>query len=194
MIDYPEPRTPSTVVPVSRLVASARLILERNLPLCWVSGEISNFSRAPSGHCYFILKDDKAQVRCVFFRSKAQHIDFALRDGVQVEARVLASLYEPRGEFQLSVEAMRLAGGGALFEAFARLKAKLAEQGWFDAARKRPLPTFPGRIGIVTSPRAAALHDVLTTLRRRMPTIPVVVYPCGVQGREAWDEIVRALR
>jgi exodeoxyribonuclease VII large subunit len=194
MTDYPEPRITSTVLPVSRLVASARLILERNLPLCWVSGEISNFSRAPSGHCYFILKDDKAQVRCVFFRSKAQHIDFALRDGVQVEVRALASLYEARGEFQLTVEAMRLAGLGALFEAFARLKAKLADQGWFDAERKRALPAFPKRIGVVTSPRAAALHDVLTTLKRRMPAIPVVVYPCGVQGREAWDDIVRALR
>jgi exodeoxyribonuclease VII large subunit len=133
-------------------------------------------------------------VRCVLFRHKAQFADIQLRDGLQVEVRALATIYEARGEFQLNVEAVRLAGVGALYEAFARLKAKLDGLGWFDAARKRPLPAFARRVGIVTSTRAAALHDVLTTLGRRMPALPVIVYPCSVQGRGAGDEIAAAIR
>ena len=128
------------VLPVSLLVSSARLILERHLGLVWVSGEISNFTRAASGHCYFNLKDAQAQVRCVFFRHRAQFADFTLRDGLAVEVRATPSIYEARGEFQLNVDNVRLAGQGALYEKFARLKARLEAAGWFAPERKRPLP------------------------------------------------------
>ena len=134
----------------------------------WVAGEISNFTRAASGHCYFSLKDAQAQVRCVMFRHKTQLHDWKPENGMQVEVRACPSFYEARGDFQLNVEAMRRSGLGALFEAFEKLKAKLQAEGLFDAARKQPLPRFPRAIGVVTSPQAAALRDVLTTLRRRM--------------------------
>ena len=179
---------------MARFVASVRLLLERDVGLVWVAGEISNFTRATSGHCYFNLKDAGAQVRCVFFRHKAQHVGFALKDGVAVEVRATASLYEARGEFQLNVETARLAGVGALYERFARLKARLDAAGWFDAARKRPLPPHPRAVGVVTSLRAAALRDVLTTLRRRWPALPVIVYPTAVQGDGAAAEIAQAIR
>ena len=186
-------RPAAPVIPVSLLVSSARLILERNLPLAWVSGEISNFTRAASGHCYFNLKDATAQVRCVFFRTKAQHAGFSLKDGLAVEVRATASIFEARGEFQLNVETMRLAGIGALYEKFERLKARLAAAGWFGAERKRALPAFPRRVGIVTSARAAALSDILTTLRRRAPTVAVVLYPAMVQGDGAAADIARSI-
>ncbi len=173
---------PGAVLPISLLVSSARLIIERHLGLVWVSGEISNFTRAASGHCYFNLKDAQAQARCVFFRQKAQHVAFALRDGLQVEVRATPSIYEARGEFQLNVENVRLAGIGALYEKFAQLKAKLDAAGWFAEARKRPLPAYPRAIGVVTSTRAAALRDILTTLHRRWPAAGVVIYPTAVQG------------
>ena len=184
----------SAVLPVSLLVSSARLIIERHLGLVWVSGEISNYMRAASGHCYFNLKDAQAQARCVLFRQKAQHVPFALRDGLQVEVRATPSIYEARGEFQLNVENVRLAGVGALYEKFAQLKAKLEAAGWFADARKRPLPEFPRAIGIVTSTRAAALRDILTTLRRRWPAAPVIIYPTAVQGEGAAADIARAIR
>ncbi len=198
--DYPAPPPtprreppPSAVIPVSLLVSSARLILERHLGLVWVSGEISNFTRAASGHCYFNLKDSGAQVRCVFFRHKAQFAGFALKDGLSVEVRATASIYEARGEFQLNVETVRLAGIGALYEKFERLKARLAAAGWFAEERKRPLPAFPRAVGIVTSPRAAALRDILTTVKRRWPAMPVILYPTAVQGEGAADEIAAAI-
>jgi exodeoxyribonuclease VII large subunit len=178
---------------VSRFVSSARLILERHLGLVWVSGEISNFTRAASGHCYFNLKDSGAQVRCVFFRHKAQFAGFALKDGLSVEVRATASIYEARGEFQLNVETVRLAGIGALYEKFERLKARLAAAGWFAAERKRPLPAFPRAVGVVTSVRAAALRDILTTLKRRWPALPVILYPTAVQGDGAANEIASAI-
>jgi len=184
----------SAVLPVSLLVSSARLIIERHLGLVWVSGEISNYMRAASGHCYFNLKDAQAQARCVLFRQKAQHVPFALRDGLQVEVRATPSIYEARGEFQLNVENVRLAGVGALYEKFAQLKAKLEAAGWFADARKRPLPEYPRAIGIVTSTRAAALRDILTTLRRRWPAAPVIIYPTAVQGEGAAADIARAIR
>jgi exodeoxyribonuclease VII large subunit len=197
-LPVPEPRRPvippDTVVPVARFVASVRLLLERDIGLVWVAGEISNFTRAASGHCYFNLKDAGAQVRCVFFRHKAQHVGFALKDGVAVEVRATASLYEARGEFQLNVETARQAGVGVLYERFARLKARLESAGWFDAARKRPLPAHPRAVGVVTSTRAAALRDVLTTLRRRWPALPVIIYPTAVQGDGAAAEIAQAIR
>ncbi len=182
------------ILPVSLLVSSARLILERHLGLVWVAGEISNFTRAASGHCYFNLKDAQAQVRCVFFRHRAQFADFALRDGLAVEVRATASIYEARGEFQLNVETVRLAGQGALYEKFARLKARLEADGWFAPERKRPLPPYPRAVGIVTSTRAAALRDLLSTLKRRWPALAVVVYATPVQGDGAAASIAQAIR
>ena len=182
------------VLPVSLLVSSARLILERHLGLVWVAGEISNFSRAASGHCYFNLKDAQAQVRCVFFRHRAQFADFALRDGLAVEVRATPSIYEARGEFQLNVDNVRLAGAGALYEKFARLKARLEAAGWFAPGRKRPLPAYPRVVGIVTSTRAAALRDLITTLKRCWPALAVIVYPTPVQGDGAAESIAQAIR
>jgi exodeoxyribonuclease VII large subunit len=179
---------------VAQLNAMARQFIERNLPLLWVAGEISNFTRAGSGHCYFSLKDERAQVRCVLFRNRAQLLEWTPANGMQVEVRAAPSLYEPRGEFQLTVDFMRRAGLGALFEKFARLKDRLEGEGLFAQARKRPIPRHPRRVGIVTSPRAAALRDVLITLRRRMPGLRVIVYPTLVQGEGAAQQIVAALR
>jgi exodeoxyribonuclease VII large subunit len=184
---------PPQVISVSELNRIAREALERNLPLLWVAGEISNFKRYDSGHCYFTLKDAQAQVDCVMFRHRAQLQGWAPKDGMQVEVRALPTLYEARGKFQLNVEVMRRAGLGALYEAFERLKAKLGEEGLFDSARKRPLPRFPRAIGVVTSLQAAALRDVLTTLRRRMPRLPVVVYPAPVQGEGAAERLAAAI-
>ena len=181
------------ILTVSALARSVRDLLEHRYPLLWVAGEISNFTVAKSGHAYFVLKDDQAQARCVMFRSRQQLLDWEPRDGMQVEAQVLVSLYEARGEFQLNVEAMRRAGLGARFEAFVRLRDKLEREGLFDAAAKRPLPAFPRTIGVITSRDAAALRDVLTTLRRRNPSIAVVLYPVAVQGNRAAEEIVWAL-
>ncbi len=184
----------SLVITVSELNRRTREIVEGGLPLLWVSGEISNFTRAASGHCYFSLKDERAQVRCVLFRHKAARLEFAPENGAQVEVCALPTIYEARGEFQLGVETMRRAGLGALYEAFERLRRKLAAEGLFDDGRKRELPGFPRAVGIVTSPAAAALRDVLATLRRRMPSIPVVLYPAPVQGEGAGDKLAQAVR
>ncbi|MCC6868798.1 MAG: exodeoxyribonuclease VII large subunit, partial [Burkholderiales bacterium] len=181
------------VISVSVLVTAARLAVERHFGSLWVSGEVSNVYRAASGHLYFTLKDAEAQVKCVLWRSKAQHVDFALRDGLAVEVRATPSIYEPRGEFQLAVDAVRQAGAGALYERFLALKAKLEALGWFDAKRKRALPRFPRRVGIVTSPAGAAIADVITTLRRRWPALGVIVYPTAVQGEGAGREIARTI-
>ncbi len=181
-------------ISVTQLNAMARRLIEQRLPVLWVVGEISNFTRAPSGHCYFSLKDDRAQVRCVMFRHRLQYIDWPLANGMQVEVRAAPSLYEARGEFQINVEFMRRAGLGVLFERFEKLKAKLEAEGLFTQERKQPLPRFPRRIGIITSPAAAALRDVLTTLRRRLPAVPIVIYPTPVQGEGAAQRIVAALQ
>jgi exodeoxyribonuclease VII large subunit len=182
------------VLSVSALNRMARETLERSFPLFWVAGEISNLTRAASGHWYFSLKDERAQVRCVMFRNRNSALDWIPREGDHVEARALVTLYEARGDFQLTIEALQRAGLGTLFEAFERLKAKLEKEGLFDPTRKRPLPAHPCQIGIITSPDAAALRDVLTTLRRRMPGIPVVLYPTPVQGKGAAELIARAIR
>ena len=186
-------RDPAVVVSISELNRLARQSLEREFPLLWVAGEISNLTRAASGHVYFSLKDDAAQARCVMFRSRAQSIPWRLENGQQVEARALVSLYEPRGDFQLTIEALRRAGLGRLFEAFARLKARLEAEGLFDSARKRLLPRFPFRIGIISSPRAAALHDVLVAVKRRAPHLTVILYPTLVQGNSAAENIAEAI-
>jgi exodeoxyribonuclease VII large subunit len=191
------PTVPATrngeVIPVSALNRRVRNLLEANLELLWVSGELSNVLRAASGHWYFSLKDDAAQVRCVMFRGRASTVSFTPENGMQVEVRALPSLYEARGEFQLGVENMRRAGLGALFEAFERLKAKLLAEGLFDPAQKKSLPAFPRSIGVVTSANAAALRDVLTTLKRRAPMIRVLLYPTAVQGATAPGEIIAAI-
>jgi len=179
---------------VSELNRNTRVLLEQTFPLLWVSGEISNLKRYPSGHWYFSLKDDSAQVRCVMFRHKNMYLDWIPQDGMQVEAQVLVTLYEARGEFQLTVEQLRRTGLGALFEAFERLKSRLQQEGLFDPERKQPLPHFPQQIGIITSPHTAALRDVLTTLQRRIPSIPVVIYPAPVQGEGSSAAIAAALR
>ncbi len=184
----------TTVISVADLNRRARDFIEAGFPLLWVAGEISNFTRAASGHCYFSLKDATAQVRCVFFRHKAALIDWKPENGMQVEVRALPTLYEARGDFQLTVEGMRRSGLGALFEAFERLKIKLEQEGLFDPSRRRPIPSFPRCVGVVTSLKAAALRDVLTTLARRMPGIPVVLYPAPVQGEGAGEKIAQAIR
>lgn len=181
------------VISVSELNARARALIETGLPLAWIGGEISNFTRAASGHCYFSLKDERAQVRCVLFRNRAQLLDWQPANGALVEVRAVATLYEARGDFQLNVDFMRRAGLGALFEAFERLKRKLEAEGLFALERKRPLPPFPRTVGVVTSTRAAALRDVLTTLGRRMASIRVIVYPTPVQGEDAARQIAAAL-
>jgi exodeoxyribonuclease VII large subunit len=185
--------TPNRVLSVSELNRLARETLERSFPLFWIGGEICNLTRAASGHWYFSLKDERAQVRCVMFRSRNSYLDWTPREGDKVEARALVTLYEARGDFQLTVEFLQRAGLGALFEAFERLKARLEAEGLFDNARKRPIPVHPRRIGIVTSPDAAALRDVLITLRRRMPAIPVVLYPTPVHGKGAAALIAAAI-
>ncbi len=181
------------VLTVSELNRMARRALESALPLLWVEGEISNFTRAASGHWYFSLKDDQAQVRCVMFRGRNQFADFSPGNGDHVEIRALPSLYEARGDFQLGVEAIRRAGAGRLYEAFLKLKARLESAGLFDPARKRALPAFPRCVGVVTSPQAAALRDVLTALTRRMPGLRIVLYPAPVQGQGAGARLASAI-
>lgn len=181
------------VLTVTELNNTAAEILERCFPLLWISGEISNFTRASSGHWYFTLKDEQAQVRAVMFRGRAQMADFLPKEGNKVEVRATVSLYTARGDFQLNVEAIRHAGAGNLYEAFLRLKSKLEEEGLFDHSRKRPLPLFARTIGIVTSPQAAALRDVLTTLERRAPHISLVLYPTAVQGEGSAGKIAHAI-
>ena len=185
-----EPPPPITV---SELNARVRALLENQFETLWVAGELSGVKKAPSGHWYFCLKDAAAQIDCVMWRTRARFLDFRPEDGQKVEVRARVTLYEARGSYQLAIEEVRRAGLGKLFEAFARLKAKLEAEGLFEAARKRPLPAFPRAIGIVTSPSAAALRDVLTTLARRSRMVPVIVYPAQVQGDFAAAQIARAI-
>jgi exodeoxyribonuclease VII large subunit len=181
------------VLTVSELNRLAKEVLEQSFPLFWVSGEISNLTRAASGHWYFSLKDAGAQVSCVMFRGRNSYLDWTPKEGDKVEARALVTLYEARGNFQLTIEFLQRAGAGALFEAFEKLKTKLQQEGLFDPTFKQTIPAHPKQIGIVTSPDAAALHDVLTTLRRRMPSIPVIIYPTTVQGKGAATQIANSI-
>ncbi len=168
-------------------------MLEGSFPLLWVEGEISNLATPSSGHMYFSLKDAHAQVRCALFRSTRNRLRMRPENGMQVLLRARVGLYEGRGEFQLIAEHMEPAGEGALRQAFERLKAKLAGEGLFDTACKRELPGFPRQVGVITSPTGAALRDVLSVLRRRLPALPVVLYPTAVQGGDAPQQIVQAL-
>jgi exodeoxyribonuclease VII large subunit len=181
------------VITVTALNQAVARLLERSFPLTWISGEVSNFTRASSGHWYFTLKDDAAQVRAVMFRGRAQYAGFVPREGDKVEVRALVTLYGARGDYQINVEAIRRAGVGSLFEAFQRLKEKLDAAGLFHPDRKRALPLFPRTVGIVTSPQAAALRDVLTALKRRAPHVHIVLYPTPVQGQGAAEKIAAAI-
>ena len=178
---------------MSELNRLAREVLEMSFPLFWVSGEVSNFTRAASGHWYFSLKDQTAQVKCVMFKGRNSYVDFIPREGDKIEARCTVTLYEARGDFQLTAEFIQKAGLGALFEAFEKLKNKLALEGLFDAASKHAIPKHPNTIGIVTSPDAAALRDVLTTLKRRNPRVGVIIYPTSVQGKGSAETIAKAI-
>jgi len=181
-------------IPVSVLNRAVSTMLERSFPLAWVAGEVSNFTRAASGHWYFSIKDAQAQMRCVMFRGRAQYAEFTPREGDKIEVRALVTMYEPRGELQLNVEAVRRTGVGRLYEAFLRLKTQLEAEGLFAAERKRALPLHPRAIGIVTSLQAAALRDVLTTLARRAPHVSVIVYPAPVQGAGAGEKLAAMVR
>lgn len=181
------------VIPVSALNRAIARSLERQFPLSWIGGEISNFTRAASGHWYFSIKDAQAQIRCVMFRQRAQYAEFMPREGDRIEVRATVSMYEPRGELQLGVEAIRRTGQGRLYELFLQLKRELEREGLFDPARKRALPSHPRAIGVVTSLQAAALRDVLTTLARRAPHVPVIVYPTPVQGAGAAEKLAAML-
>ena len=179
-----------TVGALCRAIADA---LQARFNPVTVRGELSGFSRAASGHCYFSLKDASGQLRCAMFKRAASSLDFVPRDGELVEVQGRLGVYEPRGDLQLIVEGMRRAGQGSLFEEFLKLKAKLEAQGLFDPSRKRALPVMPRAIGLVTSLGAAALHDVMTALQRRVPHIPVVLAPASVQGANAPAELRAAL-
>ncbi|WP_312926740.1 exodeoxyribonuclease VII large subunit [Pseudescherichia sp.] len=178
---------------VSRLNQTVRLLLEREVGHVWISGEISNFTQPASGHWYFTLKDDTAQVRCAMFRNSNRRVTFRPQHGQQVLVRASITLYEPRGEYQIIVESMQPAGEGLLQQKYEQLKAKLAAEGLFDQQSKQPLPSPAHCVGVITSKTGAALHDILHVLKRRDPSLPVVIYPTAVQGEDAPGQIVRAI-
>ncbi|MDD7994691.1 exodeoxyribonuclease VII large subunit [Kosakonia sp. H7A] len=182
-----------SIYTVSRLNQSVRLLLERELGQVWISGEISNFTQPASGHWYFTLKDDTAQVRCAMFRNSNRRVTFRPQHGQQVLVRANITLYEPRGEYQIIVESMQPAGEGLLQQKYEQLKAKLAAEGLFDQQLKQPLPSPAHCVGVITSKTGAALHDILHVLKRRDPSLPVVIYPTAVQGEDAPEQIVRAI-
>lgn len=175
---------------INRLV---RELLEQSFPSFWITGEISNFISASSGHWYFSLKDEEAQVRCTMFKNKNMAAEWIPKNGEKIEAKCLIGLYEARGEYQLNIEQIRHAGAGLLSEAFNQLKEKLLKEGLFEVSRKKPIPQFPKSIGVITSPSGAAIEDILITLKRRSPHIPIIIYPSLVQGKEAPLAIVRAI-
>ena len=179
---------------VSRLNQAVRQLLEQAFPLIWVEGEISNLARPASGHCYFSLKDEAAQVRSALFRNRAQRLRFSPDNGQRVRLRARISLYAPRGEYQLIVEHMEPAGDGELQRAFEALKARLSAEGLFAEQAKQPIPALPRRIGVITSPTGAAIRDVLSVLKRRFPALPVLIYPTAVQGDHAAAEMASAIR
>lgn len=189
---YP-PSASNRALTVSALNRQVKSLLENSFLSIQVIGEISNFARPSSGHWYFTLKDSKAQVRCAMFRGRNLATGFAPKEGDEVILTARVSLYEGRGDYQLICERMEKSGLGRLQQAFEALKAKLAQEGVFDQDRKRPLPTHPKHLGVVTSPTGAAIHDILTVLKRRFPGLPVTLYPTAVQGQEAAQQIVAAI-
>src|SRR5690606_8890575 len=200
LFSAPEPSPPAAQTPPrdvytpSRLNREARILLERGLPALWIEGEISNLSRPSSGHWYFSLKDEAAQIRCAMFRQRNLLARFTPKDGMHVQARGRVSLYEQRGDYQFILDYIEEAGEGALRRKFEVLKAKLAAEGLFNVEHKRPLPKLPRRIGIITSPTGAAVRDVLHVLKRRFCTIPILIYPVQVQGARAAPQIAAAIR
>jgi exodeoxyribonuclease VII large subunit len=185
--------TPPQTLTVSQLNRQARTLLESHFDFVWVEGEVSNFVVPGSGHWYFSLKDGNAQVRCAMFRNRNQRVKFTPENGDAIRLRCRVSLYEGRGEFQLIVEHMEHAGAGALQAAFEKLKAKLLAEGLFNPERKKPLPESVSQLGVITSPTGAAIHDILTVLRRRCPAIAVSILPVAVQGEGAAGEIAAAI-
>ena len=184
---------PETVYSVSQLNRAAKNLLAQHFLTLKVAGEISNLSAPSSGHIYFTLKDAQAQVRCAMFRSQMLRLSFKPANGQQIIATAQVSLYEPRGDYQLVVEQLEAAGDGLLRIAFENLKQKLLQEGLFEASRKQALPVLPNQIGVITSPTGAAIHDILTVLKRRFPAIPVIIYPVAVQGESAKTEIAKAI-
>lgn len=188
-VDQPRRR----VFSVSSLNRRIKSLLESELPQVWVEGEISNLSRPGSGHIYFSLKDDQCQIRCALFRGRGRHVTTGLAEGAQVLVRARLTMYEVRGDAQLVVQYVEAAGEGALRRAFEALKHRLHEEGLFDERHKLPLPRLPKRVGIITSPTGAAIRDILATLKRRFPAVPLLIHPVSVQGDRAVDEICGAL-
>ncbi|ENR8887457.1 TPA: exodeoxyribonuclease VII large subunit [Citrobacter koseri] len=183
----------SSIFTVSRLNQTVRLLLEQEMGQVWISGEISNFTQPASGHWYFTLKDDTAQVRCAMFRNSNRRVTFRPQHGQQVLVRANITLYEPRGDYQIIVESMQPAGEGLLQQKYELLKAKLQAEGLFDQQYKQPLPSPAHCVGVITSKTGAALHDILHVLKRRDPSLPVIIYPTAVQGDDAPGQIVRAI-
>lgn len=182
-----------SIYTVSRLNQTVRLLLEQEMGQVWISGEISNFTQPSSGHWYFTLKDDTAQVRCAMFRNSNRRVTFRPQHGQQVLVRANITLYEPRGDYQIIVESMQPAGEGLLQQKYEQLKAKLSAEGLFDHQFKKPLPSPAHCVGVITSKTGAALHDILHVLKRRDPSLPVIIYPTAVQGDDAPGQIVRAI-
>ena len=191
---YPSPTPERRIFKPAQLNALAKDLLESNFRQIWLEGEISNLSRPASGHLYFTLKDERAQVRCAMFRNRAMLLGAAPKDGQMVLVRARLTLYEARGDYQLAVESMQPAGQGALQLAFEQLKQKLEAEGLFRAENKKPLPAFVKRLALITSKSGAAIHDVLSVLARRFPLLPIELWPVPVQGAEAAPEIVKALQ
>lgn len=198
MREFPNAQTDFTierdVYTVDRLNKVARQLVESRFAQVWVEGEVSNISSPSSGHLYFTLKDNAAQIRCAFFKSRRAMLEYNPTEGVQVVLRARLTIYEPRGDLQLVVQHIEPAGEGALREQFEKLKRKLEREGLFDAERKKPLPRIPYRIGVITSPTGAAVRDIVTTCRRRFPSIPLILYPTLVQGELAPDGIVQSIK
>ncbi len=187
------PAQSPSIYTVSRLNQTVRLLLEQEMGQVWISGEISNFTQPASGHWYFTLKDDTAQVRCAMFRNSNRRVHFRPQHGQQVLVRANITLYEPRGDYQIIVESMQPAGEGLLQQKYEQLKTKLQAEGLFDQAQKKPLPSPAHCVGVITSKTGAALHDILHVLKRRDPSLPVIIYPTAVQGDDAPGQIVRAI-
>lgn len=187
------PNEPQEIYTVSQLNAEARFLMEEHFESVWLIGEISNLARPSSGHCYFSLKDANAQVRCAFFRHSQRQLNFKPEAGQQVLVQAKVSVYEARGDYQLIVSQMQLAGEGALQVAFEKLKKKLADEGLFDEENKLMFPEIPTCVGVITSPTGAAIRDIIRVLNRRFPALPVIIYPSAVQGELAKDELVAAI-
>ena len=186
--------TELNILSVSDFTRNVKSVLEYNFPAVWVSGEISNLAMPRSGHWYFTLKDDRSQVRCAMFRQSNQRLTFTPNEGMQILVKARVSLYEARGDFQLIVDSMEDAGVGALQRAYKQLKLKLQAQGLFDTQHKLELPELPRCVGIITSPTGAALHDILNVLKRRFPALPIIIYPAQVQGVNAPEQLLHALK